>query len=175
MQGKVLDFNLQQGEGIIIAENGERYTFKSADWKSSDVHPSKNVEVDFAPEGTNATAIYTISVSAAGASSDATIAKFIYIGYLAGLIIPFVSIIGLIIAYVYKKDEPQWLETHFRFQIRTFWISMLYFFISFLLFFVLIGYITIIVALVWYVIRCIKGLQALNNQQPVANVTRWGF
>jgi TM2 domain-containing membrane protein YozV/cold shock CspA family protein len=47
MKGKVLDFNIQSGEGIISADNGERYTFVVAEWKTSTIHPTKDVIVDF--------------------------------------------------------------------------------------------------------------------------------
>ena len=47
MNGKVLDFNLQTGEGVISANNGERYTFIAAEWKASDIHPTKDIVVDF--------------------------------------------------------------------------------------------------------------------------------
>ncbi|HIF9240904.1 TPA: DUF4870 family protein [Photobacterium damselae] len=47
-------------------------------------------------------------------------AKIIYILYLVGLVIGVTGIVGVIMAYVNKGDAPQWLQDHFRFQIRTF-------------------------------------------------------
>ncbi|MBU0631989.1 TM2 domain-containing protein [bacterium] len=58
MKGKVLDFNLQSGEGIISGSDGQRYSFTNAEWKSSDIHPTKDVEVDFAGADGVATGIY---------------------------------------------------------------------------------------------------------------------
>ena len=71
MKGKVLDFNLQSGEGVISGADGQRYSFTNAEWKSSDAHPAKDVEVDFeAVEGT-AKGIYAeVKPTAAVASGD---------------------------------------------------------------------------------------------------------
>ena len=176
MKGKVLDFNLQSGEGVISGNDGNRYNFITAEWKSSDTHPAQNVEVDFSVEENNATAIYVDApVKVQNADASTNTAKLIYIGYLAGLIIPFVSIIGLVMAYVNKGNGPDWLDENYRFQIRTFWIGFLYFFVSFLLMFILIGYITALVAIVWYIIRCVKGLKSLGQNRAPDNVDGWLF
>jgi len=61
MKGKVLDFNIQESTGVISGEDGNRYNFTTSEWKSSNVHPAKDVEVDFDTNENNAIAIYTIS------------------------------------------------------------------------------------------------------------------
>jgi uncharacterized membrane protein len=55
-------------------------------------------------------------------------ARVVYLLYFASLLVGVTSIIGVIIAYVYRADSPEWVATHYRFQIRTFWIGLLYFF-----------------------------------------------
>jgi len=115
-------------------------------------------------------------VQAAAAPAElttASTAKWIYIMYMAGLLVPLVSLIGLIMAYVNKGSAPQWLQTHYQFQIRTFWIGFLYFVVSAILMFVLIGWLTFILTYVWYIIRCVKGLNALNLQQEHPKPTGW--
>ena len=67
MKGKVLDFNLQSGEGVISGADGERYSFTNAEWKSNDVHPAKDVEVDFAVTEGAATSIYAEAPAVAAA------------------------------------------------------------------------------------------------------------
>ena len=176
MKGKVLDFNLQLGQGVISGDNGERYNFTSAEWKSADIHPAHGVKVDFAIDEQNATGIYAEAAPVQqNTEANPTTAKLIYISFLVGLIVPFVSLIGVIFSYVSKGNGPEWLDENYRFQIRTFWIGALYFTVSFLLMFVLIGWITLIVSLVWYVIRTIKGLKALENKQAPANIDGWLF
>lgn len=176
MKGKILDFNLQAGEGVISGADGERYTFKNSEWRSSDTHPAQNIEVDFSVEDGQAKAIYVDTpVVTTSSNSNANTAKYIYIGYLAGLIIPFVSLIGLIMAYVNKGNGPDWLDENYRFQIRTFWIGVLYFFASGLLMVAVIGWFTFLVTIVWYIIRCVKGLKALNQGKAPENVDGWLF
>lgn len=67
------------------------------------------------------------------ATINTTTPKIIYALYLAGIIIPFVGIIGVIMAYVNKDDNPEWLQSHYQFLIRTFWIGFLYLVIGALL------------------------------------------
>ncbi|MDG4869203.1 hypothetical protein P8631_14505, partial [Guyparkeria sp. 1SP6A2] len=57
---------------------------------------------------------------------DTTMAMVIYALYLASFVLGFTSLIGVIIAYVYRGKGPVWLDEHYRYQIRTFWIGLLY-------------------------------------------------
>ncbi|NVP02136.1 hypothetical protein HWA77_18135, partial [Photobacterium damselae subsp. damselae] len=76
-------------------------------------------------------------------------AKIIYILYLVGLVIGVTGIVGVIMAYVNKGDAPQWLQDHFRFQIRTFWIGLLLLFVGGILSSVFVGFFIVIFAYVW--------------------------
>ncbi len=111
--------------------------------------------------------------TAAGDTSGT--AKIIYILYLVNIIIPFTGLVGLIMAYMNQAAADDMLKTHYRFQIRTFWIGLLYLVIGALLSLVLIGYLIILFWLIWLIIRCVKGMQALDQKQPVANPTTWMF
>ena len=53
-------------------------------------------------------------------------AKVIYILLIVGTIVGITGIIGLIMAYVMKDGSDDWIQSHYRFQIRTFWIGLLY-------------------------------------------------
>jgi uncharacterized membrane protein len=100
-------------------------------------------------------------------------ANLVYILYLVSLATGVAGIVGLIMAYVYTGTAAPWVETHFRFQIRTFWIGTLYSFISILCTFILIGWLMLLVALVWYIVRNVKGMQRLAAGLPVENPTTW--
>ena len=101
--------------------------------------------------------------------------KLIYIFYLVGIVVGITGIIGVIMAYVYRGDAPDWLRTHYTFQIRTFWIGALYLFIGGLLSAVLIGYLLLLFWLVWLAVRCAKGLKALEEKQAPPNPMGWLF
>ncbi|MFL0797462.1 MAG: hypothetical protein K6L73_08220 [Cellvibrionaceae bacterium] len=107
-------------------------------------------------------------------SSSGT-AKVIYILYLIGIILGVTGIVGVIMAYVSKSEAPDWLKTHYQFQIRTFWIGLLFMVIGGFLLMVLIGYLVFLFWTVWLIIRSVKGLQALERKEPVANPTSWMF
>ncbi len=102
-----------------------------------------------------------------------TTAKIIYLVLMLGLLIPFIGLIAIIFAYVNKGDGPEWLDENYRYQIRTFWISILYFALSYILTFVFIGFITLALTFIWYIIRCAKGLKAVSKKQAPHNVNTW--
>jgi uncharacterized membrane protein len=106
-------------------------------------------------------------------SSKASTTKIIYILYLVGLVMPLLTIIGLVMAYINIEDSEEWLQTHYRFQIRTFWIGLLFSAVSSLLTLIFIGYFFLIVTAIWFVIRCIKGLKFLDQQQAHPNAVTW--
>lgn len=108
-------------------------------------------------------------------SSAASSAKIIYILMIISPIVGLTGIIALIMAYVLKDDAPQWLQTHYRFQIRTFWIGLLYTTIGLFTFNIVIGYFILLFTLIWLIIRCAKGLKQLDTTEPVKNIESWLF
>jgi hypothetical protein len=60
MKGKILGFDGTAGSGAITGENGERFTFVSAQWRS-DRPIAPGIAVDFAPMAGVATEIYPVA------------------------------------------------------------------------------------------------------------------
>ena len=102
-------------------------------------------------------------------------AKIIYVLYLAGFVLGITPLIGLVMAYMAKGSAPEWLATHYRYQIRTFWIGFLYSVVSALLTVILIGFVGLLAVAVWMIIRCVKGFQAADKGEPIENVESWLF
>lgn len=102
-------------------------------------------------------------------------AQLIYILYLVSLVCGITSIVGVIMAYVSKDQAPDWLKTHYIFQIRTFWIAILFAFIGALLTIFVIGFFILIFVFVWFIVRCVQGLNYLGKDQPVASYQSWLF
>ncbi len=103
-------------------------------------------------------------------------AKTVYILYLASLVFAPLVLVGLIFATVNRDDGNQsvistesWINTHFRFQIRTFWIGLLSLVISIAAMFFVIGFLMILVWILWWIVRAVKGLKFLSQGQPVPN------
>ena len=81
MKGKILGFDAAGGTGAISGEDGQRYTFTAADFKSP--APAKAGDnVDFAAEGSSAREIYVTAgampnVDLAALTSNATVANIL--------------------------------------------------------------------------------------------------
>lgn len=107
--------------------------------------------------------------------TNTSIAKVNYILLIIGTIIIITGVIALIIAYVNKDDSGEWIQTHYRFQIRTCWIGLLYIAVAAITINIVIGYFILLFTFFWLVIRCAKGLKHLMNNKPVENVESWLF
>jgi uncharacterized membrane protein len=83
------------------------------------------------------------------------------------------GVIGVIMAYVNVGDAPEPLRTHYRFQIRTFWIAVLYGLVAALLTLAVVGAFLIPLAAVWFIVRCVKGLKYLGRGEPYPNPGTW--
>lgn len=99
----------------------------------------------------------------------------IYVLYLLSLALVVTAVVGVVLAYIFRGSGPPWIEGHYRFLIRTFWIGILYGFIALLLIPILLGYIIALLLLVWLIIRCVKGLSALNEHRAPSNIDGWMF
>jgi uncharacterized membrane protein len=101
--------------------------------------------------------------------------QLIYILYLVGFVVAITHLVAVVMAYISRGKGEAWLDTHYTYQIRTFWIGLLYGLISALLLLVVIGAFMMALVAVWVVVRCIKGLQAASRREPIANPTTWMF
>ena len=82
------------------------------------------------------------------------------------------SIIAVVINYL-KREEAKgtFLESHFRWQIRTFWFSLLWCVIAAFLFITIIGiplaFIVLLAAGAWAIYRIARGWLALRDRKPM--------
>jgi uncharacterized membrane protein len=84
------------------------------------------------------------------------------------------SIIAVILNYV-KRSEVRgtWLESHFRWQIRTFWFGLLWislcigFIVLTLGIGIIIAWLPMAIVGFWFVYRIARGWLALNDQRPM--------
>ena len=84
------------------------------------------------------------------------------------------SIIAVILNYV-KRSEVRgtWLDSHFRWQIRTFWFGLLWvglcalFVIGTLGIGILIAWLPLLVVSVWFVYRVVRGWLALKERRQM--------
>jgi uncharacterized membrane protein len=115
-------------------------------------------------------AIYALH--AVGVGLGVATSAFIVTSFLFGL----PSIVAVIMNYVRRGDvRGTWLESHFRWQIRTFWFALLWTVLAFLvsvpLMLVLVGFVTMWAAIVaiglWVLYRVVRGWLRLSGGQPI--------
>ncbi|WP_420408334.1 DUF4870 family protein [Hoeflea sp.] len=99
--------------------------------------------------------------------------QVIYILYLASFFIGISGIVGIVLAHLNRGKSAPWIESHYTWAIRTFWLGLLGSFISFILMFVVIGMLTIILVAIWVVVRTVIGLQKLSRNEPIDNPQSW--
>lgn len=99
--------------------------------------------------------------------------QVVYILYIASMFLPFLILVGIVIAYVNRGKAGGWVDTHYTWLIRTFWIGLLYAFVSAILAIVLIGFLMMAAVAVWVIVRCVLGLQAANREEPINNPESW--
>jgi uncharacterized membrane protein len=103
------------------------------------------------------------------------LALIVYILYLVAYFTGITAVIGVIIAHVQIGSADPLLASHYRFQIRTFWIGVLYLVIGTILTVVLVGIAVLLWWFIWSLVRNIKGVLALNENKPIANPASWLF
>ena len=117
------------------------------------------------------------SVVSANNLAQTRTVKTIYILYLVGLVTgPLIPIVCAIFALVNHDAEPAWLQSHFEQQIRTFWIGLLFFFISLLVagyIHFYLGLFLFLLTVIWWTVRCIRGLIAIFDGRPYDNPETW--
>jgi uncharacterized membrane protein len=131
---------------------------------------------DAAPRTADATLVrYThwmYALHAASAVIGMLTSAFIATAFLFG--IP--SIVAVVMNYLRRDDaRGTWLESHFSWQLRTFWFALfwvvLIFLLSLPLFLVLIGFLTfpvgIIIVGIWVIYRVARGWLKLKDGRPV--------
>jgi uncharacterized membrane protein len=109
--------------------------------------------------------------------NDRGLAFVVYVLYLAGYLTGITTLIGAIIAYLQaaSSSSSPILRSHNTFQIRTFWIGLLYLVVGLLLLHFAVGVLVLLWWIVWSLIRNTKGLLALNRNEPIANPESWMF
>jgi uncharacterized membrane protein len=98
-----------------------------------------------------------------------TLTMVVYALQAVGFIVQITWIVAIVINYV-KLDEVKgtWLESHFRWQIRTFWWGLLWGAIGVITFLIVIGWLILVAAAIWLIYRIVKGWLSLNDGKPIS-------
>lgn len=101
-------------------------------------------------------------------ASHLALTRIVYILFAVGLFVQLTFIAGVIVNYV-KIDDVRntWLESHFRWQMRTFWWGLLWAVLGVVLSVIGVGYFILMAAAIWVLYRIIKGWLRLEEGKPM--------
>ncbi|MDR1530005.1 MAG: hypothetical protein LBS40_06365 [Burkholderiales bacterium] len=101
--------------------------------------------------------------------SARTLTMIIYALYASTLLcLFFAPFIAIVLNYVKKDDMVGTMyESHFRWQIRTFWYSLLWSVIGGLLALIIIGWAVLFAVFIWFTYRIVKGWLRLYENKPM--------
>ena len=100
--------------------------------------------------------------------SNRTLTAVIYGLYAASLLVGMTALVAIVMNYVKKDDVAgTYLESHFRWQIRTFWFGLLWATIGWITYFIVIGWFILLAVFVWFIYRIVKGGLRLHENRPM--------
>ncbi len=100
--------------------------------------------------------------------SGKTITTIIYALYALSFVVGLTAIAAIIMNYVKRDDVAgTFLESHFRWQIRTFWFGILWGAIGIITAFIFVGWFVLGANAIWIIYRIVKGWLRLNDNKPM--------
>ena len=120
-------------------------------------------------------------------SDDRTLPTVVYALYLLGLINGLTVIIGVIIAYANRDRAGPRAQSHYTFQIRTFWLAIVFWLIAGLMFawggilaviligipFLVLGALILALTHIWFAVRSIVGLVHVSRDEAYPRPRTW--
>ncbi len=97
-----------------------------------------------------------------------TLTIIIYALQAASFVVGLTFLVAVIINYI-KRDDVRgtWLESHFRWQIRTFWFCLLWGLVGALLSAIVIGVFILLANAIWIIYRIAKGWINVADNKPM--------
>jgi uncharacterized membrane protein len=116
----------------------------------------------------NQDAVETIALSDDRLQSLKNVTTAVYALQTASFLVGITFLVALIINYVKRADvQGTFLESHFTWQIRTFWYALLWGIVGFVTLFIVVGYFVLLANTVWIIYRIVKGWLRLADNRRV--------
>jgi len=94
----------------------------------------------------------------------------VYVLQAISLFVGVTAIVAVIVNYVKLPDViGTRYESHFRWQIKTFWWALAGYLIGGLLTVVLVGFLVLAITWIWFIYRVVKGYLVFNDGQAIEN------
>ncbi len=101
-------------------------------------------------------------------TSATAITTMVYALQALSFLLGITFIAAVVVNYVKRADvEGTWLESHFRWQIRTFWFAVLWSVLGFITWVFLIGMLVLGINAVWIIYRIVRGWINLAERKPM--------
>jgi uncharacterized membrane protein len=105
---------------------------------------------------------------AQGERSAKKLAMIIYALYAASFLVGITAIFAIVLNYIKKEDVVgTFLESHFRWQIRTFWFWLLWGALGAITFIIVVGWFVLAADGIWIIYRILKGWLRLSENKPM--------
>ncbi|MGA0570175.1 DUF4870 family protein [Variovorax sp. VNK109] len=92
----------------------------------------------------------------------------VYVLYALSWVTGITAIIAIVLNYIKREDVQGTLyESHFTWQIRTFWWSLAWSVLGFVTMFVLVGFAILFATAVWCIYRLVKGWLNWSEMKPM--------
>jgi uncharacterized membrane protein len=103
-----------------------------------------------------------------GPLSLQNLTQLVYLLQALGFFVGITWLIAVVVNYV-KLDEVRgtWMESHFRWQIRTFWFGLLWGVLGAITVIVFVGIAILVADAVWLIYRIVKGWLDFNARKPM--------
>ncbi|MSO76180.1 MAG: hypothetical protein EXQ87_04620 [Alphaproteobacteria bacterium] len=103
-----------------------------------------------------------------GARPDATLAHVAYGLYAASVLVGVTAIAGLLLCYIARRDvRATWIEGHYRWLIRGFWLYFLINLLGMALVFIGVGWLVLGLAMMWWIYRIAIGWLRLYRGEAI--------
>ena len=100
--------------------------------------------------------------------SAKSLTTIIYALYAASFLVGITAIVAIVMNYVKKEDVAgTFLESHFRWQIRTFWFGLLWGVLGAITMLIIVGWFVLTANGIWIIYRIVKGWLRLNDNKPM--------
>ncbi len=101
-------------------------------------------------------------------ASAKNVTTLIYALYAASFFVGITAIVAIIMNYVKEDDVAgTFLESHFRWQMNTFWFGLLWSLVGGITILIGIGFFVLAADSIWLIYRVVKGWLYLNDNKPM--------
>ncbi len=94
--------------------------------------------------------------------------QLVYVLQALSFVLGVTAVAGVVVNYLHRGEvQGTWLESHFVWQIRTFWFQLLWGVIGLITSVVLIGFLIWVAVYLWTIYRVVKGWVNLADKRPM--------